>query len=382
MNFKEIIKLIQGENSLYLTKFKFNELEKYCKILTYKDDKIYGYQRTPNPSQYVPIKKVFLDNNEFIFPTAIILGIDNIEFNKLYCENSIHLSKIDGPVFRIIDGQHRFIGLKEAINEAKEESKINELKNIEFPVIIIPINENNRGLEVNIFCDVNFKAKRLKSDLAFLSKYRYELIDYKTTKKLKNSIEDHIAVKVIFYLMKNTKIWKNAFLYDSFQEENKGIISFLAFKQSINKIVKNHNIQSTSSTFIEDIENYAKNISEHLLIPCWDFVSDIWKEAFNLECPIFIDDDIKIYYNSKYLIQKSFGVKIINGIISDIYIDTNSNFETTISKFKEVLKLSMLTSNDWISGGLFRGLSSESAYLMVKNKILNNEIVDFKKNLN
>jgi DGQHR domain-containing protein len=170
----------------------FEVIHNISKVLVYGDDK-YGYQRKLNERHYKTIKKGIV-KDKIILPTSIILSVDSDYINhiiKLRTENdslvdiAFNLSERE---FRIVDGQHRIKGLEEA---SKEDPSV---KNFLLNVIILVTEKHNRAVEVEVFRDINSKAKKIKTDLTYLAIHNYELLEHKEIEDLAR----HLTIKTAY----------------------------------------------------------------------------------------------------------------------------------------------------------------------------------------
>lgn len=132
-----------------------------------QDDPDQGYQRMPGKPRISKIAKSIertVNNDTFLpIPTAIVLsdrGV-NYKFNKG------ELDIIDGK-FKLIDGQHRILAYKKAI----EELGCNSLKTHYLPCTIVRLEHNEhlddlqkKELELKHFNTINGEAKSVPVDL-------------------------------------------------------------------------------------------------------------------------------------------------------------------------------------------------------------------------
>lgn len=373
------IKYQQSNYNLVSTVLPFKIINEFSKTLIYGIDEG-GYQRTQDVKHYLNIKK-YIETNEFIFPNSIILAIDekdlNIILNKDQSEDLVYLifEKIDKKIFRVVDGQHRLLGFEHA---AKNNEFLNELK-LQVSIIVTPLNK--RSIEMEIFGNINSKAKRLKTDLIELAKYDYQIIENKIEKP---DLNQHIAINTAFYLNEKydqNNVWQNAIKIDIHSEHKIGIIGVKAFSEAIFGIIGSYINKSNNISGLDNVQlikysrDSAKEISQ-LLIEAWNIVKDKWPNTFlDPHKVIDIDDQYKaIAYNPSFYIQKTLGCKSINYIISSLLKDEFDNkfsFDV-LTQFKSIISNSKLNDNDWELGKTLSGISSESGFNKV-SKIIKNE---------
>ena len=155
------IALNQNTQEFLIASMPFKCIDLFSKVLVYGVDEN-GYQRKPEPKHYNKIRDYVINNpSSFKLPTSIILGIDKENLRKISSKNIITLdtTKTRNDIFRIVDGQHRIYGLREA---AQKEKNINEFP---LPVTIVVTSPKSRSIELEIFTDINSKSKRIKIDL-------------------------------------------------------------------------------------------------------------------------------------------------------------------------------------------------------------------------
>lgn len=366
----------QNRQAFLIAVMSFRCIETFSQVLVYGQDKD-GYQRKPEPKHYNKIKDYILGNlGDFILPTSVVLGLDREELTKLSKGTAdakfldLDSVKITEKILRIVDGQHRIYGLREA---AKSDSAINDFL---LPVIVLITNKNRRSIELSIFNDINSKAKRVKVDLIKLAEYDYRLKEKSINEK---NIVEHICIKTAFILKENkdTSVWHNAVKFDIHNELVLGIVGVNSFMESIQNIVrvylKEHSVDLSLSH--ERLLKYIDVAGEHIsnfLFTCWDeYIKSKWPDAFAAkQVGIDIDDELKtFYYKKDYYIQKTFGVKALNGLIGDIYKENSGSSAKSLAAVKSRISKSSVTNNHWKVGGPFSGLSSESGVNKVKKEI-------------
>lgn len=368
----------QNGQEFYSAVMPFKEVDRISEVLVYAESE-YGYQRKPDYKHYQSIKNSLLNNKESL-PTSIILSVDKNEVQQYLAPLSVdgyqstdlyefNSTDISGEVFRIVDGQHRIYGLREASKE--DESFLN------FPlnVIIVITNENERVKEVVLFRDINSKAKKLKTDLTLLAMYNYELINQQ---KLTNDTDlmKHLLIRTVYYLNEDEEnVWKNAIQFDIHEQPVQGIIGVAAITNSLKTVVKKYieansfdlssNIYSHSNDVISILNNHAQIISR-ILTEAWGMVEHKWPECFGALEKQFQGEP---RYNKAYYIQKTTGANAIHSILEEnIHFSGQSNFEM-LNSFYKVIEKSPLESEDWAVGGKLSGLTSKSGFSRAKRII-------------
>ena len=372
------IKYKQSTFNLISTVLPFEVINNNSKTLIYGIDDG-GYQRIQDEKHYLNIKK-YIETSNFVFPNAIILAIDEDKLNNILSNVndqlvSIELDEKSDQIFRVVDGQHRLLGIENAL---KNDKTLNNLM-LQVSIIITP--NNKRSIEMEIFSNINSKAKRLKTDLIELAKYDFRIIENKIGK---SELNPHIAINTAYFLNENLtfdNVWQNAIKIDIHSDHKIGIIGVKAFSESIYGIVSSY--INRHSEDIEKYENrelidFSRNAAKELssfIIEIWKIVEKKWPKTFlEPHKTIDIDNQYKsIAYNPNFYIQKTLGCKSINYIVSDL-LKQNGNLYTTnvLEDFKLIIKQSKLNDYDWFLGKTLSGISSESGFSKV-SKIIKNE---------
>lgn len=390
---------LQHDQEFYSLVVPYSEIKKSAYVMEYGVHEL-GYQRKLDTNHVKNIKNTLIRDKE-ILPTSIILSIDKedlkqVTMNELPISESFpnnnfyEMSFPNEKIFRIVDGQHRLAGL----DAASEQNP--SFNNYNLNVVILVTNTGNSSLEVEIFRDINSKAKKLKTDLTQLSLYNHRLKDKKKIEDL-NELVEHLSIRVAHFINESSdeyvkfenNPWMNGIVFDIHDPKPLGIIGISAFIKSINSIIKNYieNENTLKSIINEELneinsrdiknnlDNHALIISK-IIIKAWEYVKTIWKECFE-ESIITEDNRITIYYYKKdcYL-QKTTGVNAIHKLL-----DANLNYKKLIEdktynliEFESIIKNSQVKSQHWIIGGLFSGMTSQSGFKKavgyIKNDIL------------
>ncbi len=377
------IKFNQNTQAYLSFVIPFKILEQISKVLVYQKDSN-GYQRQPNDLHINRIKKFILDDiNEFKLPTSIILGVDSKEVKSILIDGSenttMNLENINNKPFRIVDGQHRILGMKRAIDSLKDENKIKILEDYPFNVVAVVTDENNRSVELDIFIDINSKGKKVSTDLAELARYNYRIKEKSIVNNLAN-ISEHIAMKASQLLREDKgSVWNYAIKFDIHSQSNIGIIGVSAFRKSITGLIQKYLAKKNGYGLLElDDDNLIEACNEHANIiknfisKCWnESVRTKWSGCFieNLKQNDF-ENIVKVYFTKDYYIQKPLGVKSINKLI-ELAIAETENLDEAYDLFNKKIESSNVTSQTWKIGGIFSGLNSEGGFKKIREMISN-----------
>ena len=370
-------KFLQGEQEYLTLIMPFNIINKTSEILIYgKSD--YGYQRDTIKSHWINIKKYLMEDDNKILPTSIILGSDKALINKSLkkISNDQFEFELDlgskEKIFRIVDGQHRLRGIEEAAMTNPQFLKY--LLN----VVVLLIDKNKRSTELNVFTNINSKAKRIKVDLAELARYNYQILE----KKIGN-LTRHIAVKTAFKLKEedNSSVWHKAIKFDIHSAINLGIIGVTAFCESIETIVAKYIedqnfkiVDHSKSDIILFTEKAAKDISI-FIDKAWQYVSQKWPNCFKEDYAIDNEGElVRTNFDNSYYIQRTLGSKTLNVILGEV-VKNHGMKDRSLIMFKELIFKSQLKSDDWRAGDLFAGLSSDSGFRKARRIVRNEESI-------
>ncbi|MDN3594395.1 DGQHR domain-containing protein [Zunongwangia endophytica] len=376
--------VFKQNNQKYLSfVLPYSELHRISKVLVYEQDDN-GYQRKPNKLHINRIKKFITDDiTNFKLPTSIILGVDSSDVEMVRTtENgliSIDFDKFKNKPFRIVDGQHRILGMEKALENVGSAEEVKKLNEYPFNIVTVVTDENNRSVELDIFIDINSKGKKVSTDLAELARYNYRIKEKSIENNITN-ISEHIAMKASKNLREDkSSIWSYAIKFDIHSDTNIGIIGVSAFRKSITGIIKNYLTKKNAYGLLKlDDEDLIKECDEHAKIikdflgKCWDeSVRKKWSGCFkeNLKQNDY-EELVKVYFSRDYYIQKPLGAKSINKMIELAVSDTN-NLDEAYKKFDEKIVSSNVTSKTWKVGDVLSGLNSESGFKKIREMISN-----------
>ena len=121
-----------------------------------------GYQRHPFPAHFRKISKYALEEQNAIFPGAILISCRAKLNSVIFHDKSDGIGEIElqHPPFWIIDGQHRIKGLKYLIEEENDKRWLDR----DMPVVILA--NFTKLEEVVQFRTLNNTAKKVSTDLA------------------------------------------------------------------------------------------------------------------------------------------------------------------------------------------------------------------------
>jgi DGQHR domain-containing protein len=378
-----IFEYSQNNNQLATAIIPFGILNANSHVLVYGKSSG-GYQREPDEKHFNKIKKYVLDDPNFLFPTSIILGIDqNIASKIISDEGDLKFIELDElpkeKIFRIIDGQHRIRGIEAALPNNPN------LNTLPLNVVILKTNATKRSQEMEIFNTINAKSKRIKVDLIKLANFEYSILENEIDN---NELNEHLSIQVAYLLNEDESpknVWHNAIKFGIHEEEKVGIIGVNAFSESIKGLVSKYLLDTKnkwSTLKDDDMIDFARQSAGKIklfLDDIWILVKEKWGSGFKEGSnEIDYDFEVKTYsYNKYYYLQKTLGTKSLNYLVGQIANNKNPELNALNSKnledFKFYLKTTKLKTSDWEMGNTFSGYSSESAFnkvtKMIKSKL-------------
>ena len=196
-----------------------------------------------------------------------------------------------------------------------------------------------------------------------------------STKDRQPYLTDEIRSKVFGHVRENART-KGIFIdfINGYVEHVHCLIS-LGSDQTLEKIMQLIKGESsywinknnlTRTRFEWQDEYFVASVSESNLAAVRKYIAQQETHHRNVS----FDDELKtFYYKKDYYIQKTFGIKALNGLIADAFKNASGNANRTISNLKSVISKSTVTNSHWKVGGPFSGFSSESGVNKVKKLI-------------
>lgn len=367
----------------------YKTLITYSKPLVFGES-FYGYHRKLNENQINKLASKIKRSNMLVSPSQIILSSSPSSMIK--CLTSLAID-VDSKCF-ILDsekvfGSFRFIvgypiikSFEKLLSDDSLATDFREyLENYKFQVSIVVLDHSERYKELEILDNtLNYE----NNSLTYLAKRNYELINLRDTIDYKKQLK----VRIMFYLADNdlalpSSCWKNAIKLDAHVKS--GLINKNSFGDSIDTILDvymklnkeffntiNKQIETNSITPFEIQDNLdicAKELLNDLIIPAWNMIYKKWKSAFSKEK--FLQNDIMydVISSSDYYIQKTQGVKALNGILGDTY-KISKDFSKTLVSFQKTINDSKLVTGDWHCGYKMLGYNSAAGVKLIKSMVM------------
>jgi len=152
-----VIKIIQHQIPIFLTKFSAKELVKISKVAVWSIKHRKNYQR-PIHRLRVDNAATYIKTSDSLFPQSILLNSRlKVKFRKISQTGSTEFGTLAIPTtLWVVDGQHRLMAIKTAMED------ISTLESFPIPVSIINVNKKT---EQKLFYIINERQKGVKTDL-------------------------------------------------------------------------------------------------------------------------------------------------------------------------------------------------------------------------
>lgn len=195
-----------------------------------------GCQRHPIPSHYRKIGRKLKEQNSWL-PTSITLSaninrdqtINSIKVESTSTPNLVKITVPEGHKVRVVDGQHRILGLEYAIMDLKQF----ELRKFQLPFVMMIVND--RLDEITSFYEINSTPKRVSTDLAL--QLLNEMKQNKDMKLTKGEKWKLVALNVSMALNeKSDSVWKNNISIGQIKDDE--IASSTSFVTSLKPILE------------------------------------------------------------------------------------------------------------------------------------------------
>ena len=338
------IEVYQNNIKFYITKIKVGEIfKKGVQVDRFNPETNEGYQRDVSRDRARKFGR-FVQEGDTISPLPLLVSLRG---NGVSYSNGV-LEIPDSSIFWLVDGQHRYEGLKETVADNSG------YKDFEMPVVIVVFTDNkdmpSAVQEAVLFAVINKTQKGIRSDLVdrFIKKYaetsgdvRKLIAKYErgAMSILKDADTVTRAIEIVDVLNSDTTSpW-----FDKIDKPNQRgrIAKQRSFTESLKPVLQDSEIHT------EPDEQIAKILNNY-----WSAFRDLCPEAFNEP--------------EDYVIQKTTGLFVLHSIFDKLLNyckDTNGNFVLTKDKFKDTLgkiEHELVTSSYWKAGDDENGQAGEA----------------------
>lgn len=355
-----------------ISKIRFSELEKIAR-LTYREDDESFFQRNTDMARVKKIsefiqekilyKNTLRDQSDVLalFPTSIILALGEKDDEEYYHLNGDTVEIEEGRFAYIVDGQHRYAGIKKFYEETGLSYSDFD---IELPLIILL--DHDLYEQATIFMDVNFKQRPVNKS------FYYDIFGSLPGKRSKLQLS-HYLVKYL-----NTTEKSPFYMLVKMLGTGDGIVSQAFLGESILKLLTPGSVFSSLYYDYEKGGDQHKEIAKVILS-----YFDSAKKAFKDYVP---RKNIDNRYSSsgQDILFKTTGIgaltKLLNSHTSDI-LKIYTNQEELIRYFDYIFSLinkeeahSLFSKDGDFAKGGGGGLQSK-----LYNKL--QEIMEYKKDI-
>lgn len=214
----------------------------YCYVLRRLDEEEGGYQRMLNESKIAKIHKALEAGEIVAFPNSIIINskvnLSDGVYTKDECPKRV---KFKVPrsinVCRVVDGQHRVLGL----------GRLNREKQKEYSLPIIAFEKMSQEKEIRMFVDINSKQKKIDSNLILLLKSGF------TWELHKEEYFEAMVVNIAKRLNGEGALKNKIYMGTAGEERKKKIITLTSV---VTAVLNNNLIGKTKHLFQNSPEDY------------------------------------------------------------------------------------------------------------------------------
>jgi DGQHR domain-containing protein len=358
----EVLQLNSKSGAVYTGRVMFNELMGIHRLTERKESAFDPFNTKQEKSSYIEddefqrhlnktklsqlvnyLEEGFDKQNEgIIYPSSVILSLDINEDNSdllneeiidsKYYEGmsscftildnnitSIYIPKTE-KICLIVDGQHRFYGLKKFYDETKDEIKKKKILNFQFIATILLGYDSYQVAEV--FANVNFNQKPVNKSLY------YDI--FGSSAKEKNEIQ--LAHFLALHMQNNEESPLKGMI--KLLGKGYGLFSQAFFVEKLLMHFKNGVWTDLYNNYLIDGERFL-NIPEFLI----DYFNEIEKAYSTCWPKKEIRDDQEIYsaYTYEYILCKTTGMGAFFRLIREIYpLVKDLESEDTIKELRRI----------------------------------------------
>jgi DGQHR domain-containing protein len=267
-----------GQVTIFVTAMTLSQLQKYTDIDAWSPDNPEGYQRPVVERRLREIAKYVLEGKG-VLPTSVLLGTRPLGAyegaSSVSTEgfsddgspvDSGYLVIPDGATLWVIDGQHRYSGVKFAYDRGMNP----ELASYAFPVSVMW--EIDQFIEMEHFNIVNTTQKKMPTDIV-----DRHLVQMQAVKGLSmvsagaRGEKDYIratATKLIDSLNDAPGVWKGQISIPGVEGRDTGLVRHHAMVVSIEPFMRDSWVRGRTD------EDKVK-----VLINYWDAIKEVWPDA-------------------------------------------------------------------------------------------------------
>ena len=345
-----VIKITQQGKKIYIGKMTGKDILDRC-ITTEWDSNLgwdlntQGYQRAPIKKHYMRIAKFLRGEGDPLLPTSALLAARENEYGLLefvpYDQAHPDIGKIRIPRERlifIVDYQHRWRGLKYAV----EDLKCDNLLNFQVPVIIMA--DVSRYEEIRQFYLINSKQKRVDTDLGLA--LLQTLATGASEKELMNFAGPGRnyrirATRLTFKIAEKTQgPWAGKIMDPNMIPTGNQVVSIKSFVDSLQPVLSRR-----SPVHIKTDDELIQ-----LILDYWSGIEQLMPNTFASPKGYAIQTTVGVYVMHRVAVKKVF----------HDCIQQNDMSSTRVAQILNKAKAQYMNENFWRIGGSTKPYSSGS----------------------
>ena len=261
--------------TLYIAGMTLAQMSKYAKVDMWSPDNSEGYQRPLIDRRLRELAK-YIQEEEGILPTSVLVGTRTGDEPRIeptgFGDGSENVSVgelciPDGATLWVIDGQHRFYGVKYAYDRGAES-----LKDYPFPICVMW--DIERYLEMVHFNIVNTRQRKMSTDI--VDRHLVQMQSVKGIQMMASGARGEkeylraTATRIVDRLDEAPGVWQNQIAIPGVPGRDQGLVRQHAMVVSIEPFLKDPWVRGAS-----------EDDTVHVLVNFWDAAKEVWPDAFD-----------------------------------------------------------------------------------------------------
>ncbi len=231
-----------------------------------------GYQRKPETARIGRVARFLKQDPRPLLPTSILVSYRGKLSVTQLADGQVEIEIPETDPLWIVDGQHRFYGIKHAV----EELGVTRLKDYQLPVVIVPFERYED--EAEQFRIINETMKKMRTDLARrLLAMKLQLDPSGTRRGLRDSgkLWEAMAVDVLKHLADTPgSPWFGRIQRPNERKQSRHVIRELSFSTSLKPILNEYPWRTWPTTRVADVLSAYWNAWKNLVPEAFDEAQD------------------------------------------------------------------------------------------------------------